>query len=96
MIDQESWKKAVAIVRDAIHEMDPYDLIADGAPKDEFDSEILKIVGAIKNAQSEKEITNAISAILGDSFEPEAFKPRHCKKAGSKIYYSLRREELIT
>ena len=95
MIDQKSWKKAVAIVRDAIHEMDPYGLLADGAPIDEFDSEILKIVGAIKSAQSEKEVTDAISAVLGESFEPEIFRPRLCKKAGSKIFYSLRREKII-
>lgn len=57
------------IVKDAIVEMDYNDLIACGAPADEFNSEIDRICERITGHSSVGEISNVIADVFGQAFD---------------------------
>lgn len=56
------------IVKDAIVEMDYDELIACGAPADEFDFEIDRICERITEHSSVGEISNVIADVFGEAF----------------------------
>jgi hypothetical protein len=77
------------IVRDVIHEWDPYDLLAGGAPDDEFDSEISAVVRQLDRIHSPRDACHVISRVFSSSFEPEVFQVEHCQDVGERLYKAL-------
>ena len=65
--------KATEVVRQVIHEWDPYGLLAMGAPQDEWDSEIRSLVDQVGRIACEKDAALAISRIFSSAFQPEGF-----------------------
>lgn len=61
---QADYNKAINVVKMVIHEWDPYSLLKDGAPDDEFDGEIERIVAQIRHIQSENDAINLISGVF--------------------------------
>ena len=87
-------KKVQAIVRESIHRIDPYSLLAGGSPDDEFDSEIKSIVGQLQRCGSGRDVAHAIARTLTSSFG-EKFEPSEFESEGQHIYAELLRNELI-
>jgi len=77
------------IVRKVIHEWDPYHLLAHGAPEDEWDSEILEIVGRINQVASPTSAAAVISDVFTKAFQPDGFTPQDCGHVGKNLFDAL-------
>lgn len=56
------------IVRNALQKLDPCDLLAQGAPEDEFDTEALEICRIINCESSPRNIAEAFAIVLNNAF----------------------------
>ena len=83
------------MVRSAIHDWDPYGLLADGAPLDEFDREIASIVAQIPRISSVMDATLAVSRVFSSSFQADLFKPEHCVEIGKRLHQDLYEHGLL-
>jgi hypothetical protein len=83
------------IVRSVIHGWDPYGLLTNGAPTDEFDGEIRSIVSQIANIKSSDAATHLISRVFSDSFSKDDFKKENCGQVGTNLYLTLRKHNLL-
>lgn len=95
MTDRKQWKKVETVVRDVIHKWDPYGLIGAGAPKDEWDSEILKIVGRLQSIRTPLGCAVAISDAFSIAFQSEEFKIENCDQVGQQLFDALNEAGLI-
>jgi len=89
MKDRRDYDQAFALVRSAIHAWDPYQLIAEGSPLDEFDHEIAKIVARIPRCRSERDLATAISEVFSESFAPDRFPVDDCSKPARLALHGL-------
>lgn len=88
-LEKAAYKRALEIVGSVVREWDPYGLIAGGAPKYEFDSEIAAVVTQIPRIKTEKEAAVALSRVFSSAFEAFHFEPEHCTEAGKKLFAAL-------
>lgn len=63
-----SAKAKFLVVKAELNHLDPYGLLASGAPKDEFDDEARAISQRITSTSGVQDIAEAISAVLNDAF----------------------------
>ena len=69
-----------------INAWDPYGLIEEGSPTDEFESEIAKILVGLSKCKSSEDTTKLIAGIFRQSFEVSKFSDDYCKQIGDKVY----------
>ncbi len=84
-----AYKRALQVVGSVVREWDPYSLIAGGAPADEFESEIARVVAQIPRIKTEKEAVLVLSRVFSSAFEAVRFTPKKCTEAGRKLYAAL-------
>jgi hypothetical protein len=82
-------EKIFEAVRSVINEWDPYDLLANGAPDDEFGMEISAVIRQLDRIRSPLEASHVISRVFSSSFEPELFQVEHCQSVGERLYLVL-------
>ena len=92
---QEWYRTASAVVREVIHEWDPYSLLAGGAPDDEFHSEIASIVAQIPRIAGKNDAVHAVSRVFSSAFEPERFGLEDCQSVGRELYLRLSNANLL-
>ena len=92
---KEDCEKAFSVVRKVIHEWDPYSLISGGAPKNEFDVEIQKVVTRIRQIQSSEDAARVISKVFGCAFEAEQFTLDKCREPGAQLFHQLVFEDIL-
>lgn len=95
MKDRCEYEKAVEIIGSAIRTWDPYCLIAEGAPIDEFDGQIAKITARIPGFHSPEGVAQALSDVFASSFGPDAFSAADCSAAAQQIFSELGRANLL-
>ncbi len=95
MTTKTDYQRLFEVVRVLIQEWDPSGLIAGGAPLDEFDSEVARIVAQVPRIASPADAALAISGVFSSAFHPEGFTPGDCAGVGEKLYKTLREKELI-
>lgn len=88
---QQMW----GIVADVIRKWDPYQLLAGGAPRDEWDSEISSVVAQIPRIHSAADAAAAIARVFGSSLERGAFTPASCAEVGAELYARLQEQGLV-
>jgi uncharacterized protein DUF1871 len=88
-------EKIFDAVRSVIHEWDPYDLLAGGAPDDEFDSEVSAVIRQLDRIRSSLDASHVISRVFSSSFEPESFQVEDCRSVGERLYEVLAERGLI-
>lgn len=88
-------EKIFDAVRSVIYEWDPYDLLAGGAPVDEFDSEISAVIRQLDTIHSSRDACHVISRVFSSSFESELFQVEHCRSVGERLYEVLAERGLI-
>jgi hypothetical protein len=89
-----SSKKLIELVRESVHRIDPYALIAEGAPEDEFNSEILAIAGKVSRCSSPHEVAQAIAGIFSKAFSEEIPVSAYYEEASS-LFARLQEEGLV-
>ncbi|MHA2220025.1 MAG: hypothetical protein ACXACY_29385 [Candidatus Hodarchaeales archaeon] len=85
---KKEFTKAIRIVRESVHRIDPYSLLAGGSPDDEFDSEINEITSELQHCSSGKDVAHTIANVLNRAFS-EKYKPEEFEEEGNSIYKSL-------
>jgi len=91
---KHDFELAKEIVRDSIHRIDPYSLLSGGSPKDEFDSEIISIVGQLYRCGSGRDVSHTISRVLSSSFG-EKYESKAFEKEGLNIFTALKEKGLV-
>lgn len=89
------YKRALEVVGSVIRAWDPCELIAGGAPANEFDSEIAAVVTQIPRIKTEREAVLALSQVFSTAFEARGFTPEQCADAGRKLFAGLLANGLI-
>ena len=96
MKHRRDYEKAIEIIGGIIRAWDPYCLIAEGAPSDEFDGEIAKITAKVPSFRSSSDVARAISEVFLASFGPkEQFSPLDCAEPAEHIFLELGRANLL-
>lgn len=88
-------ERAWPVVQDVIHAWDPYGLIRGGAPEDEWDHEIERIVAEISTIRSADDATNLISRVFTKAFQPDRFTPSDCADVGRRLFAALKAATLV-
>lgn len=96
MQSHAEYDRAIAVVRDVIHEWDPYSLIDAGSPSDEWDCEIASVVAEVSRIKSPEDATNTVSRVFSAAFQPEGFGPVDCKDIGCRLFSALRNAGIVT
>ncbi len=65
---QERWRDKQNVIRAELQRLDPYGLLASGAPQDEFDGEAAGIARLVTCQSSPEEIAQAFAAVLSRAF----------------------------
>jgi hypothetical protein len=89
MRSHADYKTATALVGDIIRKWDPYCLLSEGAPSDEFEGEISRVVAHIPRITSAAAAAQVLSQVFSDSFEPELFTPGKCEVPASELFARL-------
>jgi hypothetical protein len=89
MRTRAEYDRAFAVVREVVHEWDPYALIGGGAPRDEWDSEIASLVAQLPRIKSQNDAAHAVSRVFSSAFQPDGFSPADCAEVRRRLYSSL-------
>ena len=81
---------------DVIREWDPYRLLTNESPRDEFDSEISSVVAQTSRIHSASDAAHAVSRVFSSSFEPELFTPNACSDIGAQLFRRLQERGLLS
>ena len=95
MRTRQEYDRAFAILRDAIGRWDPYALMANGSPPDEFDGPIAAILPILRNARNPADVAAAISSVFSRAFEEKGFEPAACADVGVDVFARLQSEGLL-
>ena len=79
-------KTLFQIIKECIDRWDPYNLLAQGCPDDEFDWESLMVRERINKDSSLEEINTAVSVVFSKQFEPQYFQPYQCRDVSEEIF----------
>ncbi len=95
MTSRRDYDRTLRAVKAVINSWDPYRLLANGMPTDEFEPEIRDLVALIPRIRTQADTVNAISKVFSKWFEDETFGPEYCMDVGEELYLVLVREGII-
>lgn len=95
MKTRADYERAIQVVREVVHQWDPYGLLGGGCPTDEFDAEIASVVVQIPRIRSQVDATHVLSRIFSSAFEPERFRREDCATAGIELFEALSAHGLL-
>jgi hypothetical protein len=90
------YKLALQLVSSVINEWDPYELLAIGSPRGEFESEIARVVALIPRIHSAQDAARAISDVFSSAFDKETFAAEDCAEVGLRLFQALSAHRLVT
>ena len=89
------YERACEVAKRVIDAWDPYGLLAQGAPSDEFESCAAQLVTYVPRMRTADDAVDAVSRVFSESFEPEYFQPNHCRDVGTKLFSALAQAGLL-
>ena len=89
------YELAIQVVGKVVRAWDPYSLIAEGAPSDEFDSEIASLAGQIARIGGPTDAVHTVSRVFSSAFGPSEFGVAACREVGENLYEALVHSGLI-
>ncbi len=95
MQTRDDYDLALQVVGSVIRAWDPYCLLAEGAPDDEFDDQIAKIATYIPHIASPFDAAKAISVVFSAGFGADSFSPEDCADPGTKLFAKLSAAGLV-
>jgi hypothetical protein len=94
--DRREYQQALKIIGNVVRAWDPYCLIANGAPSDELDGEIVKVTARVPSFCSPSAVALALSEIFSTSFGPEGrFSVADCSGPAEQIFMELGHAKLL-
>jgi hypothetical protein len=95
-VGRAKYKQMWDITADVIRKWDPYQLLAGGAPRDEWDSEISSVVAPIPRIHSASDAAAAVSRVFASSLDPSAFTADTCSDVGAELFTRLQERGFVT
>ena len=95
MRTRQDFDAGLSIVASVVRSWDPYRLLDSGAPPDEFDAQIAKVVACIPRISNAAAAAAALSSAFSASFEPELFSPAQCAVPGQELFAKLSAAGLV-
>jgi len=89
MRSRADYDAAFELVRQVVADWDPYCLLAEGAPSDEFGEEIALVVARIPKIESPESAAAHLSEVFSRQFEPELFSIEQCRAPGRSLFERL-------
>lgn len=97
MKDRREYEKAIEIIGAVVRAWDPYRLMHEGAPSDEFEGQIARITAKSRGFESPEDVATAISAVFEASFGPnECFSRKDCAVPAHEIFRRLHDAKLLS
>jgi len=81
--------RACEVTKKVIDAWDPYSLLAQGAPPDEYDACAARVVRFIPTMRQPEDAVLALSQVFSEGFEPELFQPDPCQEVGEQLFRAL-------
>jgi hypothetical protein len=95
MRDRHQYDLAFALVREAVAQWDPLGLIGGGAPADEWDAEVARLLPRLQRARSVEEAGAAVTAVFGQALGSDGPDAAACAKFGQELHSRLTSAGLI-
>ncbi len=95
MKPKEAQQPAAEIVRSVVNEWNPYSLLSDHVPPDEFRPEIDAIVRGLTRIQSRQDATLVVSRVFSSAFGTGRFSVDVCTEVGAKLFDRLHEAGLL-
>ncbi len=92
---KHEYREIVDIVKQALNEWDPYDLIKGGAPENEFAEEATQVAAKIRKTEKQADLALVISDIFTRKFENNQFSVEACLPVASRIFGDLEARRLL-
>ena len=86
---------ALLIVKSVLAEWDPYYLLKNGAPADEFDGEAAKVLMKMRSVRTPQDAAAAVSSVYSASFGATGFSAPDCAEVGSRLFSRLQGAGLL-
>jgi hypothetical protein len=83
------YQGAIAVATAVINEWDPYNLVAGGASKDEFEGEVSRIVARAREVPTPEALARLVSEVFSSSFEPKVFSVETCLPVAARLFEEL-------
>lgn len=95
MRTRAQYDQAFAIVREVVAKLDPYGLLGGGAPADEFDGEVARLLPLLARAHSETDASAAVAEVFGAAFGKDGVDVKVWDSVGSELFERLTSTGLI-
>lgn len=83
------YEQAFRIAREVIAQWDPYRLLAGGAPEDEFDPDVSRLMPRLERARSAADVAEAVLAVFGEMLAESGYGVGTCTAVGETLYRRL-------
>jgi hypothetical protein len=90
------YERACRVAKKVIDQWDPYSLLAQGAPPDEFEALAASVVRFIPRMRSTEDAVRAVSEVFSEAFDGATFQPEHCREVGARLFGAFTEEGLLT
>lgn len=85
IINKDNYEKISEEIKKIVNEVDPVYLIGAGAPSDEYDSEINRIISSLKDMDKVNDVFHVLNKTFGDSFGDTKIDGLKIKAIAEKI-----------
>jgi hypothetical protein len=90
MRDRQQYDLAFALVRESLAKWDALQHINAGAPPDEWDDEVARIVARLRDAQTPAQVGAAIGEVFSDALGSSGPDAASCVELGRALHSRLR------
>jgi hypothetical protein len=95
MRDRQQYDQAFALLREWVTQWDPLGLIGGGAPPDEWDHEIARLLAMLRGARSPEDVSAAVTAVFRDSLGESAPDAVSCSTFSRELHAKLTSAKLL-
>ncbi len=95
MKTRHDYERALASIGEVIRSWDPYALLREGAPQDEFDAQIAKLAVHVPRIRTAEDAARAVSCVFSSAFGPDDFDVDSCREVGKLLFERLERDGLL-
>jgi hypothetical protein len=95
MKTRKEYDDAFRIVRAAVASWDPFGILGGGAPKDEWDHEIARLLPKIQRALTPADVAREIAVAFGESIEGTPISAEEIDDVATGIFVRLKTAGLL-
>lgn len=86
---KRSYREMLSLITSVINEWDPYNLVGGGAPKDEFEAEVIRVAAQIPHIKTAEQLAEVVSRVFSAGFAPDPFSIDSCAPVANRLFAVL-------